>query len=243
MVAQGLGHGSTPRPDTAPARLREALRALDERQAVPRPLPEVYDLLGEVGARAGGITGVVLGSPWLVDHVAMSSLLADPLASAVLTDTVHVTGFGGALEPNVVPSEVWAQIDARILPGTRVEDLLAELEALVDDEHVRFEVISAKEAQASPVDDPVYRALDAEVRRAYPDAAVGPLLMMGSTDSVYFRELGVHAYGLALFPATVQQLGSMHGHNERLGADALVQGVQILFRAVLEVAAEEQAGR
>jgi acetylornithine deacetylase/succinyl-diaminopimelate desuccinylase-like protein len=49
----------------------------------------------------------------------------------LLTDTINVTGFNGGLAPNVVPSEVSANLDCRLLPGTTPEAMLARLRTLL----------------------------------------------------------------------------------------------------------------
>jgi acetylornithine deacetylase/succinyl-diaminopimelate desuccinylase-like protein len=235
VVAEGEpGHGSTPLPDTAPARLLGALERLRAFAPEPEVHPELRRLLAAVGERAGGVEGWVLQTLWATDLFAMGALLDNPLAAATITNTVQVTGFGGAAAPNVLPGEAWAQVDARLLPGTTPDAFLAELERVVDDPHVRFEVLQAEPAYASPTDDPLYRAITGQLRAALPEAAVGPLLMMGSTDSSSLRALGVHAYGVAPFVLPVEQLRGMHGDDEHLSRDNLQRGLEILLRVVTE---------
>jgi acetylornithine deacetylase/succinyl-diaminopimelate desuccinylase-like protein len=236
MVASGpSGHGSTPLEDSAPMRLQRALGRLASRHPAPRFSPVVHALAEEVGRAAGGAQGWVLRTPWATQAFATGPLLRNPLTRAMLTDTVNVTGFGGAQAPNVVPSEVWAQLDVRVLPDTTPLAVLAELEALVDDPAVRFEVLETVEPASSPIDDGVYQALVRSVRAQVPGAAVGPLIMMATTDSTFFRVKGVRAYGVALFALSPERLRGMHGVDERLEEEELGRGLQILLRAVIEV--------
>lgn len=241
MIAEGEpGHGSTPMADAAPARLQQALAALAKRKEKPRFHPEVFTLLKAIGERAGGITGAVLRSPSLTKSLAVGQLMDHPLSRAVLTDTINVTGFGGAEEPNVVPGEVWAQLDIRMLPGTTSDDMLAELRALTERvEGIRFEVLQDLAAVESPTDDPVYETLVRNLQMAYPEAAVGPLIMMGTTDSQVLRPLGVHAYGFAPFVFDQDELRGMHGDDERIHRDNLARGLEITLGTVLEVAADD----
>src|SRR5690606_33913215 len=64
------GHGSTPLPDSAPARLTRALQALSERKVKPHYHPQIYTLLAAVGERAGGLKGAVMQRPALVRSLA-----------------------------------------------------------------------------------------------------------------------------------------------------------------------------
>ncbi len=240
MWARGEpGHGSTPLDDAAPLRLVRALDALSARKVKPTWHPETFKLLRAIGERAGGITGAVLKSPSLTKSLAAGQLMDHPLSRAVLTNTVNVTGFGGAEEPNVVPSAVWAQLDVRMLPGVTSADMLAELEALVEDvPGISFEVLADLPAVESPTDDPLYGSLVNNLQRSFPDAAVGPLIMMGTTDSQVLRPLGVHAYGFAPFVFSQDDLRGMHGHDERIHKDNLGRGLKVLLGTVLEVAAQ-----
>lgn len=244
MVADGEpGHGSTPMDDTAPVRLMAALDAIRERKPEARIADELYDLLHAVGERVGGIEGAVLRSRSLTNALAVGQLMDHPLSAAMITNTVNITGFGGAEEPNVVPGEVWASLDVRTLPGTTSADMLAELRALTA--HVpgiRFEVEQDLAAQVSSVDDPVYAAIERNLQEAFPDAAVGPLVMPGTTDSQLVRPLGVQAYGVAPFVMDQEELRGMHGDDERIHSDNLANGLRVMLRIVLDVAAASGPG-
>lgn len=236
MIASGEpGHGSTPTGEEATVRLMRALQRLERRK--PRPkIPEgVYSLLHAVGEQAKGVTGGVLKRPGLVRLLAMRKILDNPLSRAMVTDTVNVTGFGGAEKPNVVPSEVWAQLDIRLLPGTEKDEMLEELAALVDDPKVRFEVLHFAPPAVSSMDDPVFQAFVANLERSFPGAAVGPLVMPGTTDSALFRPLGVQAYGMAPFVFELDDLRGMHGHDEKIRATNLESGLRVFLGAVLDV--------
>jgi acetylornithine deacetylase/succinyl-diaminopimelate desuccinylase-like protein len=239
MVATGEpGHGSTPLPDSAPARLTQALERLRARDPKVDIHPELQKFLGAIGDKVGGITGAVLKSPWATRELAGPKLLANPLSAATVTNTINVTGFGGAEKPNVVPSKVWAQLDIRMLPGVTSQDMLGELGELVEGiDGISFEVLSDSPAVESTTDDPLFRALLNHLQVAYPDAAVGPFVMMGSTDSTVLRPLGVRAYGFAPFVFTQDELKGFHGDDERISSDNLVAGLKVLFGVVLETSA------
>lgn len=240
MVASGEpGHGSVPLPDQAPERIARAADALRSRKVKPTWDPALLELLANVGAHRGGAAGAVLQDPALVKLLLRGRLMGNPLTRAGLTDTAHVTGFGGAEQPNVVPSEVWANVDSRLLPGTTPAAMLAELQATVDDPGVRFEVIQALDASVSTwTDDPFYQALAARVVEGEAHAVAGPVISVGFTDSIVLRPLGVAAYGLAPFVVTPEELATMHGDGEHVSIENLRRGVRVLWNAVLDVSVE-----
>jgi acetylornithine deacetylase/succinyl-diaminopimelate desuccinylase-like protein len=235
MVAHGEpGHGSTPKPDEAPDRLVRALDALEARHAKPQLRPAMVELLHRAGAERGGLVGAVLRSKPLVRALVVPRLMKNPVAKATITDTVHVTGFGGALEPNVIPSEAWATLDCRLLPGSKPEDLLAEITALVDDPQVTFEVLTQAESHESPWDDPLFDALAVHLVDGRDHVVAGPIVSIGSTDSDVLRPLGVIAYGVAPFEIPLEQLAGMHGDDERIAVDQVGVGLRRFFAAIVD---------
>ena len=242
MIATGNpGHGSTPRPDEAPERLRLALNKLAERDAPISFHPSFLEAIAISGAQQGGFAGWIMQRPFWAKRLLVKRIASNPVSKAVLTDTVHLTGLGGAIAPNVVPGETWAILDCRLLPGTSPDTLLNELIALVDDPHVRFEVLSKEEAAVSPwKDEAVYDALRKHAVDALENTVAIPVLSVGFTDSIYFRRRGVRAYGLAPFRVSGDDLATMHGDGERLHTEELLRGVQILYGVVKEVASDTQ---
>jgi acetylornithine deacetylase/succinyl-diaminopimelate desuccinylase-like protein len=242
MIAEGPpGHGSVPRPDEAPGRLLTATEKItaDRAAAKMNIHPAMYELLATAGAHQGGFSGFVLKRPFLVRLLVGPKLASDPLTRAATIDTLHITGLGGANQPNVVPSETWANIDSRLLPGTTPEAMLAHLKAVVDDPQIRFEVLSEEPAQVSEWrGDPVYDALVRHVLDGRPHAVAGPVISVGFTDSIYLRALGVRAYGIVPFEVTQEDVATMHGDGERVHVDQVTQGLQVLYSAVVEIATQ-----
>lgn len=234
MVATGeAGHGSSPNPDSAPSRLRRALAALEKYRPKRSMHSSLQQLFWNVGGTKKGLYRYVLRHPKLL----YGRLWQQNAGRALLTDTIHVTGFNGGLAPNVVPSEVSANLDCRLLPGTTPDAMLARLRELVPDPDIRFDVLQRSDANESPTDDPFYRALARHAVGDRTDAVAGPALSPGFTDSLLLRPLGVRAYGLAPFEVTVEQAETQHGHGEHVSVENLRNGLRVLLGAVIEVSA------
>lgn len=239
VVATGEpGHGSVPLPEQSPERLLAAVDQIRARKPKPQPHDAFYELFENVGAHVGGLAGFVLQRKALVNLLVMGKLKANPLTYAVMTNTANITGYGGAMEPNVVPSESWANLDARLLPGTDPEAFLDELGELVDDPQVRFDVTALVQSNVSEWrGDPLYEALAARSVEGNPRAVAGPVLSPGYTDSAPLRTLGVRAYGFMPVLMPPEQIATMHGDNERVSVAQLTDGLRILTLALLDVVA------
>jgi acetylornithine deacetylase/succinyl-diaminopimelate desuccinylase-like protein len=244
MKAEGPpGHGSTPIDGRAPGKLLAAMDKIAQRKDPPKIDGAIYELLAAAGRDVGGFTGFVLQRPTLVNALAIGKLEGNPVTHAIITNTVNLTGFAGAKQPNVVPSEVYAQYDVRMLPGFTPEQMISELKGIVGDAPgVTFEIMETPMlAAVSSSDDPFYRALAHHakaVAEAHGDThvVVGPLLSPGFTDSIFLRAKGTKAYGFVPFIVANDELGGMHGDGEHVSRDNVGRGVETLLRAVVDVA-------
>ncbi len=239
MTAHGeAGHGSTPTPGRAPDRLLRALSRLRGRVVEPRIHPALYDLSARVGDDAGGFTGFVLERPALLRTFALGTFMSFPESRATLIDTISVTGFEGRRAPNVIPSEVSAVLDCRLLPGTRPVDFYAKLRDIVDDPLVTFDAIQITLPTESPYDDPFFDALVRESVDGRAQIVAGPAVSPGTTDSRFLRPMGVRAYGLVPFEVTKEELKGIHGNDERVSVENVRRGLRVVYRAVVDVAAK-----
>jgi acetylornithine deacetylase/succinyl-diaminopimelate desuccinylase-like protein len=238
MTAHGeAGHGSTPAPNRAPDRLVAAIDRLKARPDEPLIHPSMFELAARVGHETGGATGFVLTRPWLVERLVLGKLLENPAARATLFNTINVTGFAGMKEPNVIPSEVSATLDCRLLPGTTPWAWLFEIKKAVADPQVTFEVLDAHAGNESPWEDPFFDALAKHAVAGREHVVAAPALSPGYTDSLFLRAKGVRAYGFVPFEIKKEELMYFHGRDERVSVENVKRGLRILFRAVVDVSA------
>jgi acetylornithine deacetylase/succinyl-diaminopimelate desuccinylase-like protein len=233
------GHGSTPIPGRAPMELLHAAAALMSREPEPRIHASMYELLRRAGEHRGGFNGFVMQRPALVNLLVTKRLMQKPTTRAVVTNTCQVTGYSGiGSSTNVIPSEAYANIDCRVLPGTEPEALLAELNARIAGlPGVSLEVVEMSPASESTWDDELFDALARHAVRGRDDAIAGPVLSPGYTDSMHARKKGARAYGFIPFELSQEELGQMHGRDERVSLANLKRGLEVLFRSVVDVAA------
>ena len=165
--------------------------------------------------------------------------MSKPQTRAGVTDTCQVTGFEGkGSAPNVIPSQTSAFMDCRLLPGTTPKALLAELEAMVKDvPGIKLEVIQAFDAGVSEMDDAFFDALARHAVEGRDDAVAGPVISPGYTDSILARAKGARAYGFVPFDVTPEELATFHGRNERVSVKNVHRGLEVLFKAVVDVVA------
>jgi carboxypeptidase PM20D1 len=121
-------------------------------------------------------------------------------------------------------------LDCRLLPDTKPEAFLDQLRKTIDDPDVQIELLQNPEpTAASPTNTALFRAMVKATEAVYPGVVVTESMMLGGTDSRFFRRRGVPAYGF--FPVLVskQYTAAVHGIDERLPVAALGDAVRVIY--------------
>lgn len=227
------GHGSTPRAESAVTRLIRALGRIQDFRPPVRVVPEVeayYRSLAPLQDGAKRARYQALGEA-LRDPAFRDQFLADPLDAALVRNTIAPTVLAGSTKTNVIPRTASADLDCRLLPGEDPDAFLGELQRVVGDDAVQFEVLLNFPPSSSSTDSALYRAISRVA--AAERAPVVPSVLRGFTDSHYFREHGVVSYGFVPFALSEEDERSVHGVDERLSRENIREGTRRLV-AILE---------
>ncbi len=222
MVARAEpGHASQPWPEAATHRLVRAAHAILAQPPEDRECPPVAELIQRLGPAA------------------KREIMAQRATAPMLHDTISLTMLSGGYKVNIIPERAEMTFDCRLLPDTDDRAFLSNLEQIVNDPGVTFQVARSPDPPAtSPwVDAPLFAALDQACRAYAPRAPVTPTICVGGTDARYFRARGVPAYGLVPGLFTAEDLKGFHGVDERLSIANLRLGTQVVFDVAARVAA------
>jgi len=147
-------------------------------------------------------------------------------AHACTHTTIAPTIVQGGTKTNVIPDRVDLELDIRTLPGQSGDDIRSMIEDALGDlaDRVTISGISDDPSTASPIETPLFDALQRVAGRLHPGAGLVPFFTVGATDARFFRRLGIPSYGFGLFSErlTFEQYATMfHGDNERVDVDSL----------------------
>ena len=172
------------------------------------------------------------------EHAARVISDANPAWSAMLRDTISPTMVNAGVRANVIPAEARATLNIRLLPGDTISSLLSELNKLVNDPQVKFEVQqnAGLAAPTSSLETDFYNAIVKAAAQEFGGAPVLPYQSTWGTDSAQLRLHNVQAYGLVPFPLSEEDLKRMHGDDERIPVAAFAKGVDLMVRIVNEFA-------
>jgi acetylornithine deacetylase/succinyl-diaminopimelate desuccinylase-like protein len=237
LRAEGVaGHGSQPTDTNPNDRLVKALARLLGSDFVVAPVNGAND---HAGAKA------VPAEPQVLDvmKARIGTFAKNKFTNAIQQSTISLTWFrSGVGEPpkiNVIPSVAEAGLDCRVLPGITREQWIASIASRLGDPLITIELINESDDPVVTTQDaPLYRNIEAAIRRRHPEAVVTPILIPYGTDSNAFRPRGVKSYGVfpALLPADV--VASMHGDGEHISLASVREASQVFFEALRDTVAK-----
>ncbi|MEW6615727.1 MAG: M20/M25/M40 family metallo-hydrolase [Thermodesulfobacteriota bacterium] len=160
------------------------------------------------------------------------------ILNTMLRNTFVPTVVQGGKKTNVIPSECYCEIDCRMLPGENPESIIGELKAALGNlTDFDLEILGSSIPTESKIPSELYSTIERCTKRHDPDARLIPFISSGATDSRFFREKGITAYGFA--PLKIEEslsshLEKMHGHNERISVESLMYGIKVLYDVVFD---------
>jgi acetylornithine deacetylase/succinyl-diaminopimelate desuccinylase-like protein len=232
------GHSASPPADGGTiVRLLEVLEAV-------RTIPTPYRLTSAVSSYFGALAqlkhdekGAVLGSLHepLDAHRIEASL--PPGYRSLLHDTIAITRVQGGVCPNCLPANAWADVDIRLLDDERAGAMLAQVRSRMPKGAEVEVLLEGEPSPASPSDTDLFRVLASAMKKAEPGSTVAAAVSAGTSDSRYFRQRGMVAYGIAPFKVNYYDADTVHGNDERIRAVFFGEGVQLMRNIVRDFCA------
>ena len=223
------GHASDPHTaDNALLKAAPVLEALARLEPPRSMLPEVQAFLETVIGEAPSLDVAL-------DRARALHPLAGELVAPLLAATLSPTMIEASRKRNVIPGSCVIEVDCRLLPGQSPAEIEALLHAGVPgDWEIEWILEEQVGGTRSPIDTPLWNALQTWVDGVEPGARLAPIVLAGFTDSHYLRSaFDTTAYGFfplrAMAPQDAARL--VHSADERIAVDDLEAGVD-LFRHV-----------
>ncbi len=217
------GHASM--PSIADNALIKAA-TLIERIAAYRPQQEVQQ---EVEGFTRAVLGEVPPPAQIVDRIRALDEITGELLRALLSPTFSPTMIAASKKRNVIPALAELAVDCRLLPGQTTADIEPVVRAMLGND-IAYELVwdQAQGGTRSPLETPLWSAVESFVAEIEPGARAVPLACAGFTDSHWLRAaFGTVAYGffpMRTMPAEISaQL--IHSADERIPVGDLELGV------------------
>ena len=219
------GHASMPGiADNALVKAAGLIERLAEYRPEPRLEPEVAGFMRL-------LVGRDVGPEEALEVARGVNPLAGELVEPLLGLTLSPTMASASQRRNVVPAICEVVCDCRLLPGQTQDEAEETLRGVLGDGDYELEWIEGQGGTRSPLDTPLWDAIESFVAAEEPQAKVAPDCLAGFTDSHWLREaFGTVAYGFfpmrTMEPEVAARL--VHSADERIAVDDLDLGVRVL---------------
>ena len=211
------GHSSLPRDDNAIYELADALIKVRAYKFPPAWNDTTIASFKQSGVTDGGPLGAALlkyaANPG--DPAAVAVIEKDPSVVGQIRTTCVATMLSGGHAENALPQTAAANVNCRIFPGVKVEDVRLTLQNVVGPGIDVKLVRPALSSDPSPLREDLVKAVTRAVHKIQPGVPVVPVQASGATDSLLFRAVGIPSYGVdGNFMKSTDDFS--HGLNERL---------------------------
>ncbi len=228
------GHSSLPVKDNAIYRLARALGRVDQLTFPVR----LNDVTRAYFTQMAGIEGGAMGAAMRAltggraDPAAVTRLTADPVQNGMMRTTCVATMVTAGHAPNALPQRAKANVNCRLLPDEDPNAVIAALTTAIADSGVSLSVVNT--LKPAPPAQSLHPGAMSVIERAagavWPGVPLVPLMEPGATDGVFFRELGIPAYGVNHFGPDDDVRA--HGRDERIGVREFEDAVRFGYAAV-----------
>ncbi|WP_322150420.1 M20/M25/M40 family metallo-hydrolase [Paratractidigestivibacter sp.] len=244
LTARGQGgHSSNPFGGTSLERLCRAVALLAENKPAPTLTPLVAGTFKELAPQiseepfASLVADVDANAQEIADAAAQVRELYPFVCTTVAVDQV----IGSSAAANVMPGDVSAVVNFRLLPGVHamdvqheVADLLAGLGIEVTIDH------STPAGRMDTVEGAGYAELKEALEHFHPGVTWVPSFVCGGTDSVRYEDVCGSIMRVCPFrPAPEEEARGVHGVNERISRRTYAQGIRVLIRLLERTAFSE----
>ena len=234
------GHSSRPVKDNAIYNLAAALTKIsafefspqfsDGNRAYFAGMAKIKAALGEADL-ARAMTSLVR-DPGDTGAIALVSS-KDPGWNAMLRTTCVATMLDGGHATNALPQRARANINCRIFPGVAQDTIRRQLEDIVADNAVTVMTLETRGPSSPP--PPLTAAIVGPIEKLttqfWPGVPVVPMLQQGATDGQFLNAAGIPTYGIeGVFMGS--DLGNIHGLNEYVSVQSLLEGREFMYRLV-----------
>jgi len=228
------GHGSAPHGENALEKLVQGLSRLLEKENPVIVTPLTAEYFKQLASAWGFLKPYLQdGNPeTLVEALTQNGMLNNPHMVAMLKNTISLNRMRAGDKVNVIPSGAEAELDIRLLPGTDPDTVIDLIKEHLADDNIKVEIARASGSSESSVDTEDFAGIKEVFREHYPDALTVASLLFGASDSKFFREKGIPCYGVCPMLINLEDLGKIHGIDERISEENMIKGTEVYIDIV-----------
>ncbi|MEA1960537.1 MAG: M20 family peptidase [Bacillota bacterium] len=231
VTGQG-GHSSIPPTNTAVGVLAQIIANIENHPMPARLILPVKEMFRKMAPHMQSKRFVLKNIEPLFPII-NSALGKNATTNAMIRTTTAVTMTGGGDAPNVLPQKAWAVVNARILQGDTVDEVIAHIKKVNPGIDFTIETLLGENpSKISSLDAHAYKTIESIIAEMYPDVLVMPYLMVGGTDSRKYAEVCDNLYRFAAMVLPKELYETIHSNNERISTQNLFSMIEFYCKFI-----------
>ena len=233
-VKQNPGHSSRPPKVQAAAVLARALCRLAKKPFPFRLGSTVEEFFKQLSAFVPGVRGFAMRHARAFGPLFFKAAAGSADIESFLRTTVAMTMLEGSVADNILPSQVSAVINLRLLQPWTVETATGFIRKAINDERVQVSNAYRPGSDPVPASGEYLRCgwpeIKSAMEEAWPGVPLLPFIMVATTDSRHYSGLARNIFRFSPYKLEPKELAGMHGHDERISIENLKRGLAFYSR-------------
>jgi carboxypeptidase PM20D1 len=235
-VVQKPGHASQPPSVQAAAVLARALYRISKKPFPFRLVPTVEQFFTQLSGFASGPQAFFMRHARALGPLFFKALSSNAVIASMLHTTAAMTQLAGSSADNVMPSEVRAVINLRLLQPWTIPEATAFIKKAVNDDRVKITIhgMGTGPVPANPEhtkrSGPGWKEMEAALNAVYPGIPALVFIMVATTDSRHYQDLAGGIFRFSPHRLSPRELSRIHGHDERISLENLRRGAEFYQR-------------
>lgn len=231
-IRSGGGHASQPITPSALGKMGKAIVACESHAFSAHLTKPVRELFTTVGAHAPFGLRIIFANLWCFGSILC--LAANKLGgdiNAMMRTTVAFTMAKASPQINVIPNEVTAGVNLRLINLDTPQSAMNYLKKCVDNNDVQFELGAFMPASPyASTDGEHWKLLASAIGQTWGEAIVSPYLMFACSDSSNYAGYCDDVYRFSAMELSNEQRGLIHNIDERIPTEDVAKTVEFFTR-------------
>lgn len=235
------GHSSIPKPETAIDILSNAIAKLKQEPFPTEITPPLQGFIEYIGPEMPFTNKLVFANANILAPVLENIYSQSETGNALVRTTTSPTIFNAGVKENVIPRYASAIVNFRLLPGLSIDGLIAHVEKTIDDPRIEVKTsgdFNSTASEVSPHNTFAFETLHKTIKEIFPEAVVGPNLMVAGTDSKHFIRISNQVFRFSPFIANPETVGGLHGINEHITIKDFKNTIRFYHQLILNTSKE-----